>query len=107
MSATHEQEIHPKHSYSPIREKGLEVPETEIQLDDSPTSPNEPFRIYRTRGPECDPTQGLPPLRQAWIEERNDTEKYEGRARDLADDGKSAQKRGAASQEWRGARRAP
>lgn len=110
MSATHEQEIHPKHSYSPIREKGLEVPETEIQLDDSPPTgpPNESFRIYRTRGPECDPTQGLPPpLRQAWIEERNDTEEYEGRARDLADDGKSAQKRGAASQEWKGTKPTP
>lgn len=33
-------EIHPKHSYSPIRKDGLEVPETEIRIDDSPSGPN-------------------------------------------------------------------
>ena len=106
MTATHN-EIHPKHSYSPIREKGLEVPETEIQLDDSPTGPNEPFRVYRTRGPECEPEVGLPALRAAWIAERDDVETYEGRARNLADDGRSAERRGAASQEWKGERRQP
>lgn len=114
MTATHNPiqstdsgEIHPKHSYSPIREKGLEVPETEIQLDDSPTGPNEPFRIYRTRGPECEPEVGLPALRAEWIAERGDVEEYEGRARNLADDGRSAERRGAASLEWKGERRQP
>ena len=38
-------ENHPKHSYSPIRHNGLEVPETEIHLDHSPHAPNEPFRV--------------------------------------------------------------
>ncbi len=32
---------------------------------------------------------------------------YAGRERNLADDGKSAQRRGAASQEWRGQKRTP
>ena len=41
-------ENHPKHSYSPIHHNGLEVPETEIQLDDSPQGPNDPFRVYRS-----------------------------------------------------------
>ena len=51
-------EIHPKHSYAPITHNGLEVPETAIQLDDSPTGPNAPFKVYRTRGP------GIPPRRR-------------------------------------------
>ena len=100
MSAT-PNEIHPKHSYSPIIRDGLEVPETQIELDDSPTGPNEPFRVYRTRGPECEPEVGLPGLRSEWIAGRGDVEEYAGRERNLADDGKSAQRRGAASQEWR------
>ena len=109
MTAAHNDhsEIHSKHSYSPIRHHGLEVPETEIQLDDSPSGPNEPFRVYRTRGPECDPKVGLKPLRAQWIAERDDVEEYTGRERDLADDGRSAQRRGAASQEWQGEKRAP
>ena len=53
-TAAPEDEIHFKHSYSPIRKDDLEVPETEIQLDDSPTGPNKPFRVYRTRGPQAD-----------------------------------------------------
>ena len=89
-----ETEIHPKHRFSPIEKNGLSVPETEIHLDDSPTGPNEPFRVYRTRGPECDVTVGLPALRAEWIEGRGDVEKYEGRPRNLADDGKTATRRG-------------
>lgn len=100
-------ENHPKHSYSPIRHNGLEVPETEIHLDDSPHAPNEPFRVYRTRGPECAPEQGLPALRTEWIQKRADTEEYQGRNRELADDGRAAQRRGAASQEWKGSKRLP
>ncbi|WP_411708187.1 phosphomethylpyrimidine synthase ThiC [Corynebacterium sp. LaCa117] len=105
MTATPEN--HPKHSYSPIRHNGLEVPETEIHLDDSPHAPNEPFRVYRTRGPECAPEQGLPALRTEWIQKRADTEEYQGRNRELADDGRAAQRRGAASQEWKGSKRLP
>ena len=100
-------EIHPKHSYAPIVKDGLEVPETAIQLDDSPTGPNEPFKIYRTRGPFAEPEEGLPSLRGEWIAARGDSEEYAGRERNLLDDGRSAVRRGAASEEWRGASRAP
>ena len=105
MADIYASEIHPKHSYAPIIEDGLEVPETEIQLDDSPTGPNEPFRVYRTRGPWAEPEEGLPDLRSGWIAERDDVEAYDGRARNLEDDGTRAMKRGAASEEWRGAAR--
>ncbi|MDR7329613.1 phosphomethylpyrimidine synthase ThiC [Corynebacterium guangdongense] len=102
-----ETEIHPKHSYAPIKQDGLEVPETRIELDDSPTGPNEPFHVYRTRGPECDETVGLPRLRSEWIADRGDVEEYVGRERDLADDGRSASRRGAASEEWQGEAQEP
>ena len=105
MADIYASEIHPKHSYAPIVEDGLEVPETAIELDDSPTGPNEPFRVYRTRGPWAEPEEGLPDLRSEWIAERDDVEAYEGRARNLEDDGTRAMKRGAASEEWRGATR--
>ncbi|MDK8879848.1 phosphomethylpyrimidine synthase ThiC [Corynebacterium sp. MSK008] len=100
-------EIHPKHSYAPIVKDGLEVPETAIQLDDSPTGPNEPFKIYRTRGPHAEPEVGLPSLRGEWIAERGDVQEYTGRERNLLDDGRAAVKRGAASEEWRGESRTP
>ena len=100
-------EIHPKHSYAPIAQGGLEVPETAIQLDDSPTGPNAPFKVYRTRGPWAEPEEGLPDLRGGWIADRGDTEEYTGRSRNLLDDGRSAVKRGSASEEWRGVSRAP
>ena len=100
-------EIHPKHRYAPLRVNGLEVPQTAIDLDDSPTGPNEPVKIYRTRGPYAEPEVGLPALRSEWIQERGDVEEYEGRKRNLLDDGTRAAKRGAASEEWRGEKRAP
>ncbi|MDN8577980.1 phosphomethylpyrimidine synthase ThiC [Corynebacterium sanguinis] len=107
MTDSYAQEIHPKHSYAPIRAGGLEVPETAISLDDSPSGPNEPFRTYRTRGPWAQPEEGLPALRSTWIAERGDVEEYTGRQRNLLDDGTRAAKRGSASEEWRGARRNP
>ncbi|WP_269507687.1 phosphomethylpyrimidine synthase ThiC [Corynebacterium faecium] len=100
-------EIHPKHSYAPIVKDGLEVPETAIALDDSPTGPNEPFKIYRTRGPHAEPEVGLPSLRGEWIAARGDVQEYSGRERNLLDDGRAAVKRGAASEEWRGETRTP
>ncbi|MDK8625594.1 hydroxymethylpyrimidine synthase [Corynebacterium appendicis CIP 107643] len=105
MADIYASEIHPKHSYAPIVEDGLEVPETAIELDDSPTGPNEPFRVYRTRGPWAEPEEGLPDLRGEWIAQRDDVEEYDGRARNLEDDGTRAMKRGEASEEWRGATR--
>lgn len=107
MSDAYAREIHPKHSYSPIRKDGLEVPETAIALDDSPSGPNEPFRVYRTRGPWAEPEDGLPDLRGPWIRQRGDVEEYAGRGRNLLDDGTRAAKRGSASDEWRAAPRTP
>jgi len=89
-------------------EHGISVPVTRIPLSDSPGgAANEPLDVYRTEGPACEPEVGLPALREAWIADRGDTEQYEGRARNLHDDGRSATRRGAASEEWRGVRRAP
>ena len=106
-------EIHPKHSFAPIEKQvesfgktfTLQVPETEVQLDDSPTGPNAPQKLYRTRGPWAEPTEGLEALRSEWIEARGDVEAYEGRRRNLLDDGNRALKRGEASDEWKGVSR--
>lgn len=81
----------------------LEVPYTEIKLSDTPgVGPNPPFKDYNTEGPKCDPKEGLAPLRLNWIRDRGDVVEYEGRRRNLQDDGKRAIKRGKASKEWRG-----
>ncbi|WJZ68373.1 phosphomethylpyrimidine synthase ThiC [Kocuria rosea] len=86
----------------------LRVPVTEISLRDSPgNTPNPPLQVYRTAGPGSDPVVGLPPLRESWITGRGDVQAYAGRARNLLDDGRSAIRRGAASQEWKGARPVP
>ena len=87
----------------PSAPNGIPVPFTEVTL----SGDNPPFRLYDTSGPGSEPESGLPPLRAEWIAARGDVETYEGRARTLADDGRSAQRRGAASQEWRGETRAP
>ncbi|WP_126443914.1 phosphomethylpyrimidine synthase ThiC [Sulfuricystis multivorans] len=78
----------------------IRVPMREITQSDTPTSmggeKNPPLYVYDCSGPYTDPTvkidlrQGLPPLRERWIEERGDTERLPaqtseyGRAR-LAD----------------------
>ena len=81
----------------------LEVPYTEIKLSDTPgVGPNPTFKDYNTEGPKCDPKEGLAPLRLDWIRDRGDVVEYEGRRRNLQDDGKRAIKRGKASKEWRG-----
>lgn len=73
------------------------VPMREIAL--SPTTgsfgdeKNAPIRVYDTSGPYTDPnyhvdiTKGLPALRRAWIEEREDVEEYEGRTIKPEDNG--------------------
>jgi len=87
---------------------GIAVPMTSIRLEDSPDgTANAPFQAYRTVGPGSEPEHGLPPLRAEWIQDRDDVQEYAGRARELLDDGRSAVRRGAASQEWKGARRPP
>ncbi len=69
----------------------LRVPMREISLTNGET-----FTVYDTSGPytdpeaTIDPTKGLAPLRQAWIEARNDTETYEGRQVKPVDNGYSA-----------------
>lgn len=86
----------------------LEVPYTEIKLSDTPgVGPNPPFKDYNTEGPKCDPKEGLAPLRLDWIRDRGDVVEYEGRRRNLQDDGKRAIKRGKASKEWRGRKHKP
>ncbi|MCI1747231.1 MAG: phosphomethylpyrimidine synthase ThiC [Acidipropionibacterium sp.] len=87
---------------------GISVPVTLIDQDDAPDgSANPPLAVYRTIGPDCDVTRGLPALRSDWISEREDVESYQPRGRKLVDDGRSAVRRGAASQEWQGERRPP
>lgn len=66
----------------------LRVPMREIRQSDTPASfgaePNPPVFVYDTSGPYTDPQaridlrQGLPALRQRWIEERGDTEWLDG-----------------------------
>ncbi|WP_445010422.1 phosphomethylpyrimidine synthase ThiC [Vreelandella stevensii] len=66
----------------------IRVPFREITLSPTKTSgvdeQNPPLLVYDTSGPYTDPNaridlrQGLPELRRAWIEERNDTEFLDG-----------------------------
>jgi len=69
---------------------GVKVPFRQIELQptrqpDGKLQPNDPVRVYDTSGPWGDPNfhgdvrQGLPSLRSGWIEERKDTEMYQGR----------------------------
>lgn len=89
-------------------EHGIRVPVTEIsQLDSPDGTPNPPLQVYRTMGPGSVPEEGLAPWREQWILERGDVETYEARGRKLEDDGRSAVRRGAASQEWKGRRPVP
>jgi len=89
----------------------LRVPFTQVRLDDSPgqigPQPNEPLRLYDTSGPGSVPEQGLPALRGAWIQARQDVEPYSGRGHNPADDGRSAQPGGVSTQQWRGHRAGP
>ncbi len=80
----------------------LKVPFTRVQLTNGET-----FDRYSTEGPGSDPSVGLPPIRLAWIEERGDSAEYDGRETQLIDDGRSALRRGAPKDEWKGARRPP
>jgi phosphomethylpyrimidine synthase len=66
----------------------IRVPMREISQSDTPASmgheTNPPIFVYDTSGPYTDPTvkidirSGLAPLRQKWIEERNDTVVMDG-----------------------------
>ncbi|MCU0892865.1 MAG: phosphomethylpyrimidine synthase ThiC, partial [Rhodospirillales bacterium] len=69
----------------------LRVPFREIALD--PSADETAFRVYDTSGaytdPDAviDPDAGLPRLRAAWIEARGDSEAYQGRSVNAADNG--------------------
>lgn len=75
--------VHIEGSRSDIR-----VPMREISLDITPTAfggePNEPLYVYDTSGPYTDPDaeidirKGLAPLRESWIDERQDTVLLDG-----------------------------
>lgn len=67
----------------------IRVPMREIRQDPTPLAngeleQNPPLSVYDTSGPYTDPDaridirQGLPPLRDAWIEERGDSEQLAG-----------------------------
>ncbi|WP_295550868.1 phosphomethylpyrimidine synthase ThiC [uncultured Pseudacidovorax sp.] len=66
----------------------LQVPVRDVRLTNGET-----VSLYDTSGPYTDPKadidvrRGLAGLRAAWIEERGDTESYEGRIRQALDDG--------------------
>src|SRR5919205_2946890 len=66
----------------------IRVPMREISQSDTPASfgaeKNPPIFVYDTSGPYTDPQaridirSGLPPLRDPWIKERDDTEELSG-----------------------------
>src|ERR1700761_3697344 len=66
----------------------LRVPVRDVQLTNG-----ERVSLYDTSGPYTDPAaeidvrRGLPDVRSAWIAERGDTERYEGRVHLALDDG--------------------
>ncbi|EGD43282.1 thiamine biosynthesis protein ThiC [Nocardioidaceae bacterium Broad-1] len=92
--------VHPAHTRLELGD--LKVPVTRVALTNGET-----FDRYCTEGPGSQPEQGLPPRRDEWIQERGDTEAYDGRRTELLDNGKAAVRRGAARQEWQGERRQP
>ncbi|MDA8047299.1 MAG: phosphomethylpyrimidine synthase ThiC [Actinomycetota bacterium] len=90
MVQTHRSRVHQIGSRSDIR-----VPFQEILLHDSPDGrANPPLLRYDTAGPGGDREAGLAPLRRVWIDERDDTEIYAGRARSARDDGRAAARAG-------------
>ena len=69
----------------------IRVPMREISVH--PTANEPPVTVYDASGPYTDPSieiaieRGLPRLRESWIEARGDTELYEGREVQPADNG--------------------
>jgi len=95
----------------------LRVPFREIELQptrlpDGRLQANDPVRVYDTSGPWGDPDfaadvrHGLPAGRAAWIEERGDTEKYDGRKIRPEDNG-LRHGQGTGQEEFPGGRRQP
>ncbi|MBA3781211.1 MAG: phosphomethylpyrimidine synthase ThiC [Nocardioides sp.] len=96
--------VHPAHTRLLVEGNSpdIQVPRTRVALTNGET-----FDRYTTEGPGSDPEVGLPPLRADWIAGRGDTEEYDGREGQLIDNGRTAVRRGAAQEEWRGERRSP
>ena len=95
----------------------LRVPFREIELQptrlpDGRLQANDPVRVYDTSGPWGDPDfaadvrHGLPAVRAAWIEERGDTETYDGRKIRPEDNG-LRHGQGAGQEEFPGGKRQP
>ncbi|NDB95783.1 MAG: phosphomethylpyrimidine synthase ThiC, partial [Verrucomicrobia bacterium] len=95
----------------------LKIPFREIELQstrlpDGKLQPNDPVRVYDTSGPWGDPDfhgdvrQGLPAVRAKWIEERGDTESYEGRMVRPEDNG-HRNGNGHVTEQFPGSRRKP
>ena len=96
ISAQHEQDAKDLTRILPASKKvyvegsrpDIQVPFREISLTDTPTGlggeHNPPIMVYDTSGVYTDPNvqidlnQGLPSVRQTWIEERNDTDVLAG-----------------------------
>lgn len=68
-------------------------PDIQVLVRDVRLTNGETVSLYDTSGPYSDPSadidvrRGLPSVRGAWIAERNDTEAYIGRSRQMLDDG--------------------
>ncbi|MDY6451341.1 phosphomethylpyrimidine synthase ThiC [Acinetobacter faecalis] len=95
ISAQHEQDAKDLTRILPASKKvyiqgsrpDIQVPMREIELTDTPTGlggeKNPPLMVYDTSGVYTDPNvtidlkTGLPSVREAWIEERGDTERLE------------------------------
>jgi phosphomethylpyrimidine synthase len=79
------QKVHVEGSRSDIRVAMREITQAPTRDFQGQMHDNPPLRVYDTSGPYTDPAAkidiraGLQPLRQRWIEHRNDTETYTGR----------------------------
>ncbi|KRF13886.1 phosphomethylpyrimidine synthase [Nocardioides sp. Soil797] len=91
--------VHEAHERVHVRgnRPDIRVPMTRVNLTNGET-----FDRYATEGPGSTPEVGLPRLRADWIRERGDTEEYAGRETQLLDNGRSAVRRGAPTDEWQG-----
>ncbi|MGZ4456542.1 MAG: phosphomethylpyrimidine synthase ThiC [Nocardioides sp.] len=100
MTTSTSNQVHPAHTRVLTGELG--VPVTRVALTNGET-----FDRYTTAGPGSEPERGLLPLRAGWIDERADTESYEGRTVQLVDNGKAALRTGVHREQWQGERPAP
>lgn len=74
-------------------------PDLRVPVRDVTLTNDEVVSLYDTSGPYTDPDapidvrQGLPTVREGWIAERSDTERYAGRIAHILDDGGKHEKR--------------